>query len=334
MEGPNAVISQTGGPPEPSADYPGALLFPRTYGKPNVRAHRHLWRPLQHRRQHYAGALTCSSTSVTRIAPTSARSTWPPPRPPSERCRPRTVAPRQRHLCLDRPRQRHAHRDQDVARSFRRATSSGARGTLAQIQQTEAVTGIPLSLAEHASAAGSSYEVSPRGLHLGLHPGQPGPLGVPGRDHGHTGVTRPRQPASARLADMIRASYAHLAAPVARVPEQEDNRWTMSIDTAASGEEPSFLQKHLSSALAGCRFRTPIGTQRVLQIVLGAFWIIDAGLQYQPFMFGNQFVSTYVTKNASGQTRGPISWLITTVGRFVLAERRRPGTLSSPQFRS
>ena len=37
-------------------------------------------------------------------------------------------APRQRHLCLDRPRQRHAHRDQDVARSFRRATSSGLAG--------------------------------------------------------------------------------------------------------------------------------------------------------------------------------------------------------------
>ena len=32
----NAVVSQVGGPPETSATYPGALLFPRTYPKPDV----------------------------------------------------------------------------------------------------------------------------------------------------------------------------------------------------------------------------------------------------------------------------------------------------------
>jgi MFS family permease len=50
--------------------------------------------------------------------------------------------------------------------------------------------------------------------------------------------------------------------------------------------------------------------------VLGAFWIVDAGLQYQPFMFGRQFVPTYITGNASGQPE-PISWLITTAGHFI-----------------
>ena len=64
------------------------------------------------------------------------------------------------------------------------------------------------------------------------------------------------------------------------------------------------------------RVRTPIGTQRVLQVVLGVFWIVDAALQYQPFMFGNQFVSTYITANASGQPQ-PISWLITNAGHFI-----------------
>ncbi len=64
------------------------------------------------------------------------------------------------------------------------------------------------------------------------------------------------------------------------------------------------------------RVPTPIGTQRALQVVLGAFWIIDAALQYQPFMFGNQFVPTYITANASGQPE-PISWLITTAGHFL-----------------
>ena len=61
---------------------------------------------------------------------------------------------------------------------------------------------------------------------------------------------------------------------------------------------------------------TPIGTQRILQIVLGAFWIVDAALQYQPFMFGNQFVPTYITGNASGQPE-PLSWFITNAGHFI-----------------
>ena len=64
------------------------------------------------------------------------------------------------------------------------------------------------------------------------------------------------------------------------------------------------------------RWPTPIGTQRILQIILGLFWIVDAALQYQPFMFGNQFVPTYVTANAAGQPE-PVAWLITTAGHFI-----------------
>jgi hypothetical protein len=67
---------------------------------------------------------------------------------------------------------------------------------------------------------------------------------------------------------------------------------------------------------AGRRWPTPIGTQRILQIVLGLFWIVDAALQYQPFMFGNQFVPTYITGNAAGQPE-PVAWLITTAGHFI-----------------
>ena len=32
----NAVVAQVGGPPQTSATYPGALLFPRSYAKPTV----------------------------------------------------------------------------------------------------------------------------------------------------------------------------------------------------------------------------------------------------------------------------------------------------------
>jgi hypothetical protein len=64
------------------------------------------------------------------------------------------------------------------------------------------------------------------------------------------------------------------------------------------------------------RFWRPIGTQRTLQIVLGAFWILDAALQFQPFMFGRGFVETFILPNASGQP-AVLSWVITNIGHFI-----------------
>ena len=46
--------------------------------------------------------------------------------------------------------------------------------------------------------------------------------------------------------------------------------------------------------------RLALHSQRVLQIVLGALWILDAALQFQPFMFGRGFVDVIV-QNAAGQ---------------------------------
>ena len=57
-------------------------------------------------------------------------------------------------------------------------------------------------------------------------------------------------------------------------------------------------------------------TQRVLQIVLGLFWLLDAGLQFQPYMFGNGFTTTYLLNNAQNQP-DVIRWIITNVGNFV-----------------
>jgi len=43
------------------------------------------------------------------------------------------------------------------------------------------------------------------------------------------------------------------------------------------------------------------GTQRILQIILGFFWLLDAGLQFQPFMFRSSFTTTYLLNNAQNQ---------------------------------
>jgi hypothetical protein len=64
------------------------------------------------------------------------------------------------------------------------------------------------------------------------------------------------------------------------------------------------------------RFWRPIGTQRTLQVVLGLFWLLDAGLQFQSFMFHRSFVETYVLNNAHGQP-AVVSWVITNIGHFI-----------------
>ncbi|MGO8861704.1 MAG: hypothetical protein ACLQRH_13195 [Acidimicrobiales bacterium] len=57
-------------------------------------------------------------------------------------------------------------------------------------------------------------------------------------------------------------------------------------------------------------------TQRTLQIVLGLFWLLDAGLQFQPYMFSSNFTTTYLLNNAQNQP-DVIRWIITNVGDFV-----------------
>lgn len=59
-----------------------------------------------------------------------------------------------------------------------------------------------------------------------------------------------------------------------------------------------------------------VRTQRTLQIILGLFWLLDAGLQFQPFMFRSSFTTTYLLNNANNQP-DVIRWIITNVGHFV-----------------
>jgi hypothetical protein len=59
-----------------------------------------------------------------------------------------------------------------------------------------------------------------------------------------------------------------------------------------------------------------VRTQRTLQIILGLFWLLDAGLQFQPFMFRSSFTTTYLLNNAQNQP-DVIRWIITNVGHFV-----------------
>ena len=50
--------------------------------------------------------------------------------------------------------------------------------------------------------------------------------------------------------------------------------------------------------------------------MLGLFWVLDAALQFQPFMFRRDFIETFILPNASGQP-AVVSWVITNIGHFI-----------------
>jgi hypothetical protein len=64
------------------------------------------------------------------------------------------------------------------------------------------------------------------------------------------------------------------------------------------------------------RFPLAVRSQRALQVILGLFWILDAALQFQPFMFGRGFVQNNILANASGQPF-VLGDFITHIGNFV-----------------
>jgi hypothetical protein len=71
-----------------------------------------------------------------------------------------------------------------------------------------------------------------------------------------------------------------------------------------------------SSAPSQGGFPHLVRTQRTLQVILGLFWLLDAALQFQPYMFGQGFVKSFILVSAQGQP-APVAWFITNVGHFI-----------------
>lgn len=60
--------------------------------------------------------------------------------------------------------------------------------------------------------------------------------------------------------------------------------------------------------------------RRFGQIVLGAIWLIDGALQFQPVMFGRTFITGVILPNADGQpglVAAPITWLAHNIDPHV-----------------
>jgi hypothetical protein len=66
----------------------------------------------------------------------------------------------------------------------------------------------------------------------------------------------------------------------------------------------------------------PAMSKRTLQLALGVFWLIDAGLQFQPFMFTRAFADDVLAGAASGQpgfVATPVQWAADAVGAHPFA---------------
>lgn len=84
--------------------------------------------------------------------------------------------------------------------------------------------------------------------------------------------------------------------------EQEESPHHVAVDGVTTDEQT--------------RFPLVVRTQRALQVVLGLFWILDAALQFQPFMFGRGFVDANILGSASGQPF-VVADFITHMGNFL-----------------
>jgi hypothetical protein len=89
----------------------------------------------------------------------------------------------------------------------------------------------------------------------------------------------------------------------------------MDVDELSDEDDADVPQPGTGPAPAR-RFPLALPSQRALQIVLGLFWVLDAALQFQPFMFGRGFVQANILANAQGQPF-VIGDLITHIGNFL-----------------
>ena len=90
----------------------------------------------------------------------------------------------------------------------------------------------------------------------------------------------------------------------------------MDVDTAHEGERTTAADDPDRDERADRDIPPILRTQRTLQIVLGVLWILDAALQFQPYMFGQGFVNSFILPNAQGQPF-VVGDLITHIGHFI-----------------
>ncbi|MDA8063806.1 MAG: hypothetical protein M0T80_15500 [Actinomycetota bacterium] len=73
-------------------------------------------------------------------------------------------------------------------------------------------------------------------------------------------------------------------------------RWCTRLGASPEVDASRPAQAHSDGAV-GVRGARRLLTQRRLQVVLGLIWLLDAGLQFQPYMFSRGFVADFLAMN-------------------------------------
>jgi len=154
--GPEATVSQVGGPAETNANYPGALVFPKAYLKPDVTLTDTENQPFN-----------IASDSASKVTLVYFGYTHCPDLCPLNMA---TAAAAIRAMpAADRRQVKMVFVTTDPARdtpgviqtwlSHFSSSFTGLTGDIAQIRGAEATIGMPLSFAEKSTSPGSSYEI-------------------------------------------------------------------------------------------------------------------------------------------------------------------------------
>ncbi|MHB1548762.1 MAG: hypothetical protein ACYCX8_08505, partial [Acidimicrobiales bacterium] len=72
--------------------------------------------------------------------------------------------------------------------------------------------------------------------------------------------------------------------------------WCARLGARPEVGEPRRAQVQSEAAVGSSSGRRLL-TQRRLQVVLGLIWLLDAGLQFQPYMFSRGFVTNFLAMN-------------------------------------
>jgi hypothetical protein len=80
---------------------------------------------------------------------------------------------------------------------------------------------------------------------------------------------------------------------------------------------PAVLPDGIRALAAWSADRESAGPRRRLQIALGMLWLLDAALQYQPYMFSRAFATSILSGSAAGSP-GLVAGPVLATGRLIL----------------
>lgn len=91
------------------------------------------------------------------------------------------------------------------------------------------------------------------------------------------------------------------------------------MSSIASGAERGVALRRTGAAGAGVARRAvfALPARRLLQLVLGMIWLLDAALQYQPYMFSRSFVTQIIEPAAAGNP-GAVAHSVTWAAHLML----------------